>query len=774
MNRLFATLVLPALLSLCGPASAVRSTEPQTAPSPGLAHRALSISKTQVPRIDGDLSDPVWRDAPIHDSFQQLQPRDRVPARWRTTVQILVDEDALIFGIRAFDPMPKDIRAPLVRRDLVGRSQDHVAVYIDAVGRRQSAQYVRVSASGVIADGIYNAQDNTENYAPDFDVQAASRITEDGYGVELRVPLAELRYPRSSALPWRVMVVRSVPRSESALWTSVPATLDDLNLLTELAPIEGLSERMERIGDQSFLRVRPELTLRSTRTQQDGSSRSERAADLGLSVKWRPRADWVVDATLNPDFSQVELDQPQLSSNVRYALYQAEKRPFFLESMDVTGQGLGNDDGAARGLAGFYSRAIANPRWGLRATWRGPSSEATAFGLRDKGGGLVLRANAYGTDEAQVLTASEAYFIRGRTQLNSLGLAGLASARDYGQGRHNVVGGASIEREAENGWQWRVLGLLSSTTAALDDGGRLVQEKAQHGHYVWLDLRHRSEAWASRLHLEEISPRFANDNGFINQSGIRRLSYELNQRDGPKPLGLFEADEFEWQLLLQETHALRDEHHGIPGGEVVDRTVAPGVWFSGPRNLDAWVHYNTRHLRTQGGGRSHAEHNFNLGFGITPGARFSSLKMEFDLGRMLDVDAERVVPGINGRIEAQFRYIRAGAWSLEWSPLLKWTQLQHPAGGRSLDEQALRSLTVLQLSAEDSLKWIAQRYRAVRAEEADGPAASLRSSTVHSLVYQRRTAQGSLLALGFTNTRSPSAGTRQTEWFLKYAQDLWR
>ncbi|MDO7785454.1 hypothetical protein QPL65_24865, partial [Escherichia coli] len=92
-----------------------------------------------------------WARAPVHEAFHTFLPEDGQRPPWRTTVQVLVQGDALVFGIRAYDDAPERIRAPLTRRDQVKRDQDFVAVLLDPVGLRRSAQFVRVNAAGVLA-----------------------------------------------------------------------------------------------------------------------------------------------------------------------------------------------------------------------------------------------------------------------------------------------------------------------------------------------------------------------------------------------------------------------------------------------------------------------------------------------------------------------------------------------------------------------------------------------------------------------------------------------
>jgi Domain of unknown function (DUF5916) len=385
--------------------------------------RAVALGAGDKLTLDGRLDEPVWQRAPLHEGFVQYLPVDKQPppAGYRTTVQVVAEADALVIGVRAYDPSPQDIRAPLTRRDQVRRDQDFIAVIVGVVGDRRAAQFARVNAAGVIADGMYIAAGDSEDFAPDFDVEAAAARTDDGYSVELRLPFIALRYPHNGGAPWRLMVARSVPRESSMLLLSAPLTKDGLSFIAELQVIEGLEAAAERARHQSLLMFRPELTLRGTRERSDGMpTQRDNKASLGADIKWRPRADWVLDATLNPDFSQVELDAPQLAGNTRFALSVPEKRPFFLESTDVIDQPI----------AGFYSRSVTDPRYGLRATWRAPKADATALTLRDEGGGLVLRPGAFGTDVFAQDGASQATLLRARRHDGDFTSGALFSDRD--------------------------------------------------------------------------------------------------------------------------------------------------------------------------------------------------------------------------------------------------------------------------------------------------------------------------------------------------------
>ena len=752
------------LLALALPAWAL---DPGTLPHP----TALRLAAGDAPPlIDGRLDDAAWQRAPVYDRFVQYLPVDKQPARWRTTVQVLVTADAIVFGIRAWDPEPQRIRAPLARRDQVKSDQDFISVLVDPVGHRRSAQYVRVGASGNVQDGLFSAEEDSEDPAPDFDVEAAVARLPDGYSVELRWPLAALRFPHADGEPWRVMVARNIPREERTLDVSSPNhNKDALSFIAELQPLDGLGDLVEQVRERSFVALRPELTLRSTRdsSSADGTLRS-RKASLGAELKWRPRADWVLDATLNPDFSQVEIDAPQLAGNTRFALSVPEKRPFFLESADVVGPTQPDESGENRSLAAFYTRAITDPDWGLRATWRGASAEATALHLRDAGGGTLLRAGAFATRTGIQPPDSQASFARGRLQWGGLGLAGLVSRRDFGHGLATDVVGSDAVWRAGDSDQWRGHLLLSGTTLGLGDEGEVQRVSRTRGHRAWLAWRHRDADWAANLNVEEISPRFANDNGFVNQSGIRRASAFGYLRLGPQELAGLSVHDREAQLKLQETRTLADPLLGVAAGQVVDRQFQPGFWFAAARNTGVWGHVGLDSHRARSGGPLHATRTLLLGFESNPGEFLNFINGEVEWGRRLDVDADRVGLGLQAQLQAQFRMpLGRGLW-LELDQRLGLGWVDAPDGRRAFTDRSAQSLVVLHLTPRDSLRLIHQQTHFDRRADPGATLAAVdERGRVLSLMFQHRLGLSRILSLGLDRAREHPGGVRHDELFVK-------
>jgi hypothetical protein len=277
-----------------------------------VAVRAVKLAPGETIALDGARSHPAWSRAPVFERFVEKFPNTGAEPLQKTRVQVLFDERALYVAVTALDTRRDAIRNEPVRTDNVNRTQDFVVVYVDAIGARRSAQFFRVNAAGSLADGMHSAADDSEDFAPDFDWDAAVSHHAEGWTAVFRLPFASLRFAEAAQQNWRFMVGRRMPREQFHLFTSVLIPRGAASFIDTLQPLEGV----QLPEDHAFLTLRPGATLRAS--NDGGPRRTE--LEGSLDVKWRPRAELVVDATLNPDFSQVALDMPQLAGNQRFAL----------------------------------------------------------------------------------------------------------------------------------------------------------------------------------------------------------------------------------------------------------------------------------------------------------------------------------------------------------------------------------------------------------------------------------------------------------------------
>ncbi|MBK9574460.1 MAG: carbohydrate binding family 9 domain-containing protein [Rhodoferax sp.] len=706
--------------------------------------------------LDGSLDHPAWKRAPVYNRFVERAPNHGAEPKFETRLQVLVDERAVYVGVTALDPQPELIRRQLVRHDQVFRTQDFVALYLDPMGRKKAAQWFRVGASGSTADGLHTAEDDNEDFSPDFDFDAASKLTQQGYTAVFRVPFSSLRYSAAGvgegSLPWRMMVVRRVPRDQTYLLMSVPLARDAASFIDDLQTVEGMAPT----ESHSFLQWRPNLTLRRSTEHPAGQSMTgDTQANLGLELKWRPRPELVVDATLRPDFSQVELDVPQLSSNTQFALYLPEKRPFFLESSDL----LRSPTDA------LYTRSVTRPRWGLRASWRSDAVAATGFATHDLGGGDVLLPGPYGTSTAPQ-GASDAAIARLRVDRDHLTVGALASLRRYDlhQG-DNSVAGPDLTWQATPNLRLRAQWLASRTTALPDGNGALVASAAQTGSALYANAFWRAEPYEAGATIENKTIGFRNDNGFVTQTGVRRLALDAHRV---------------WRNLgpLNEVWLnVNAENVQDPVTRAtVYSQVTPGLYTGYSNNSEFSVEYRglTRQ-RVSAGSDLLQERYWHFYYTRNAALWAPVVSVEYDRGKMVDVSANQVRAGQRIKLSATLRPLAR----LELLPTWSLAQLQAPQGGTTYRESAAQLLAIWHLAPQQTLRLIVQRSQVDRqSEPLRGVAAYVDRSQADSLTYTWRRSAGTTYYLGANRGRTGVAPeqSRSTELFAKMQVDIdeWR
>lgn len=725
------------------------------AAQPSAPAEAAPIQARQLPAgtrlvLDGSLSHPAWQTAPVHDHFIEKWPETGATPRHGTRVRVLFDEQALWVGVQALDSAPDQIRAPLVRYDGVNRTQDFVVVYIDAIGLRQSAQFFRVNAAGSLSDGMHTAADDSEDFSPDFDFDAATSRQPQGWTAVLRIPFASLRFAEPaagaarSAQPWRILVGRRVPREQFYMHTSALVPREASSFIDTLQPLQGV-----RLPEQhQFLTLRPSLTWRTQRSRDGaGPRQTDNAWDASLDLKWRPLAELVVDATLNPDFSQVAVDEPQLAGNTRFALFFPEKRPFFFESSDLL----------RSPTEALYTRSLTAPRWGLRSTWRGGRLAGTAMAIDDRGGGLVLLPGAYGTGAVDQPASRT---LLGRAQLadGPLQWGALAALRRYEDAGRNQVAGPDLGWQIGSGWRARLQWLQSETSAHPDAAGTGLTEGAtRRGHLAHARLLYqgddRREADAT---LEDVGAGFRDDTGFIAQAGVRRAK-------GRVATGWGNWGPFNEFWLNLEGERVTDRATGA----VVLQDLAPGIWLTGAHNLEAWAYLHglvrgTAAMRPDAGRPLQQQRYLAAGMTVTPALWAPLLSAELKLGRLADVAGDVPRPGGQVQVSLTTRPLPR----LELEPRLGHGWLR--ADGRALyAESAHQLLARWHFSATQSLRAIV-RYTAT---ERNG--ATLDQATTGSLTWAWRESAGTVLYVGAARSREGVGLVRRgNEAFVKLQVDV--
>jgi len=313
--------------------------------------------------IDGNLEEAIWRQPSIKEVFITMAPTMGKKLDEATEVWTAYDDNNLYFAFRCYDTQPGTINTSIAQRDKI-ENDDQVAVWLDTVGTQQSSYEFYINPNGIQMDGI-NSSVSRGDFTPDFVWESAGKIDAGGYCVEIRIPLESIRYQvdKNKEIKMRVMFYRRIPRlGVMASWPESKPGLTDFNCMTSLVyrGIKKSGIKMEILPNFTYSGNSQRLTADKWDKSTD--------ADVGVSLKYGITSSITAEATVNPDFSQVESDVFQVEINQRYSLFYSEKRPFFMESQDVLDFTIVHDTMASvleRGMmiSPIHTRNIVDPGW---------------------------------------------------------------------------------------------------------------------------------------------------------------------------------------------------------------------------------------------------------------------------------------------------------------------------------------------------------------------------------------------------------------------------
>jgi hypothetical protein len=707
------------------------------------AHR-LAAGETIV--LDGRLDDGAWSKARPNDRFYEYFPRDRIDAMVRTEVRIAYDREAIYVGVRAHDPDPAKLRAPFARRDNVLSDQDMIQVTIDPAGARKFAHIFRVNPNGSVGDGLFNEDSQNEDFSPDLEFDVVTGPFEGGWTAEFRIPFSSLRYGEPPAREWSLLVIRTYPRDQRYRFATAPFPRDNTCFLCLAEPLTGLAD----IAPARHLALTPNGTVRTVQRRSDRQATTrESEAVPSLDIKWRPRADVVIDATVNPDFSQVELDTPQLAGNAQFALFFPEKRPFFLEGADILQSPFN----------AIYTRSVTDPSWGVRATQRGGGFDATALVTRDGGGGLVLLPNTYGTGFAPQDFKSLATFARARWQSGSLTVGGLATDRTLEDRRgYNRVAGPDVVWFPTTQHRLRTQLLGSWTSAQPGPGGSLAKGEVRESHAAMADWGYEGPQWGEYLNLEDVGRGFRADNGFFGQSGYRRI-YSETRRKWVNAFGFNDITAYvnaEHKRTLDAGVQYQQNNFGVRLGLPRNTTI---VLEARPNNL----------IATRPGGGVLKRDQAYFAIESTPFAWSPRLFYEIAYGDRLDVANNRIGKGSYQSFQASLRpHVRAEVEYRVDNDVIDSRQRSQ----RIILQRIQQLLAIWHFSARDSVRTIVQSVSVQRTPALwEFSVPRREDNQTVSVVYGHRRGIAAAFYLGASLTRSriPDAGVdaRQAEVFAK-------
>lgn len=366
MKRDLVVIVVSFLMSTVTQAQSAKLLPPEK-------QNPVSIPRFETPPvIDGKLDDEVWKSAAVFKDFYQTYPGDNIAPSKPTEVFLGYDSRMLYVAFHAYDE-PKQVRTTLAKRDDIF-NDDYVGVIFDTFNDQRRAYELFFNPFGIQADGIFTEGKN-EDFSIDIVMESKGQLTETGYVVEVGIPFKSLRYEAGKNVLWGVQIQRVIKRFNDETNSWMPLSRDRTGFLNQTGRLTGL----EGISTERPLEIIPSLTLSETgKRVATGRFVNEPVKfDPGLTVKVGITPQVILDFTVNPDFAQVEADETVVTANQRFPIFFEEKRPFFLEGIDIF----------QTPLQAVHTRTIIDPDYAAKITGK---VRRTTFGF------LVASDNAPG------------------------------------------------------------------------------------------------------------------------------------------------------------------------------------------------------------------------------------------------------------------------------------------------------------------------------------------------------------------------------------------
>ena len=315
------------------------------------------------PVINGKLDEEVWQKAVVLKDFYQIQPGDNVPPSKPTEVLLGYDPKFLYIAFKATDE-PDKVRATVAKRDNIFQD-DYVGFMLDTFNDKRKAFEIFFNPLGIQGDGIIT-EGRGEDFSVDLLMESKGIIHESGFNIEIAIPFKSLRFEAGKGKLWGAHFFRRIKRFENELDSWMPFSRSIDSNLSQAGHLTGL----EGISVERTIELIPSLTVSqnsrfvpsfapTVRSVDPGRIVNEPVTlDLGLTAKFIPSSGVTVDLAVNPDFAQVEADQLVVTANQRFPIFFREKRPFFLEGIDIF----------QTPITAVHTRAIVDPDVAVKTT----------------------------------------------------------------------------------------------------------------------------------------------------------------------------------------------------------------------------------------------------------------------------------------------------------------------------------------------------------------------------------------------------------------------
>lgn len=494
--------------------------------------------------------------------FIQRSPTNGAPVSERTEVYLGYDQDELHVVFIGWDSDPKGVRANLGRRDQLG-SDDQIEIMLDTYADERRAYAFVTNPLGVQFDLLWTeGQGFDASWDTVWDTEG--RLTGFGFVTRMSIPFRSLRFPATPTQTWGVILLREIQRkSEQTFWPQISSEVE--GRLNQAATLTGL----ENISPGHNRQVLPYVTGRGFRVlgedEQGARFIDETEASAGVDAKFVLQDRVAVDLTVNPDFGQVESDDPQVTVNQRFELFFPEKRPFFLENANYF----------VSPIQLLFTRRVADPELGARVT--------------GKLGGFAVGA-LYSDDEAPGKRAGAADpgarahvgVVRVNRDVGRQSSLGFLFTERRLDGDHNRVGAIDGRIKLNDNWDTRFQ--LATSSHPGGDG------ESVGGNALQVELARNGRQFSSYSQYRDVSKDFHTDLGFVPRTDVRDLYHEMSYRFRPEARGVIS-----WGPTVVA------QWIGDHDGDRLDWRLAPSLHFELPRRSGVELSYTARRERLRPG-----------------------------------------------------------------------------------------------------------------------------------------------------------------------------
>jgi len=468
------------------PGALLAGAQPQAKPPldiPRLSH---------APKIDGVLDNPIWeKEALKIEDFVQLTPKENGPPTEKTVAYVGYDEKNLYLAFRCFDSDAAKVRCSITSRDNI-IDDDWILLMLDTFNEKRRAFSFFLNPAGIQIDAMRTEEGGSDNFDLSWDTvfDSAGTIDKDGWTAEIAVPFKSIRFPDQETKAWNIVLARNLPRKgEIMLWPSYSRDVPGLLTQGQIWRIRG------RVEKGKNLEVMPILTS----LQRQGESLN---VQPGANVKYGVSSNMTLDFAANPDFSHIEADAPQIDVNLRYALRYQEKRPFFMEGMELFSYPQ---------IEMVYTRRIIDPLWGAKISGK---FGKTAYGI----------LSAYDVNPSESLWDVHS----GGANKNESALFNIVRLKtDVGAG--SFLGFSLADKEIDGSWN-RVAGLdgqlrfkdrvfvfFQAVASKTSDEGEITALAPA----LYAESYYTTKHWTAGGFFKAIHPAFEVSSGFINRTDYR-------------------------------------------------------------------------------------------------------------------------------------------------------------------------------------------------------------------------------------------------------------